>query len=104
MENSKYIWPSDAEFVKELNFLGKLFYYSGAGRFTGSIKYYASTGFEKWFVLRWWHPVVWIYALLSALLMIVSGVFLAIGTFFKELNKSSLIHLQGNLKKNKENC
>lgn len=32
-KNIKYIWPNDLEFVKNMNNLSKLFYYTGAGKF-----------------------------------------------------------------------
>ena len=99
-KNTKYIWPNDLEFVKNLNNLSKLFYYTGAGRFIGSVKHYYSTGFEKYFVLNWWHPLIWIYACLNLCISLVSGLFIAIGVCFKTFTQKQLIHKDGKLLKN----
>lgn len=100
IKNSKYIWPSDSEFAENLNNLGKFFYYTGAGRFIGSVKYYHSTGFEKYFVLNWWHPLIWLYAFLNLCISLVSGLFIAIGDCIKTFTKTQLIHKDGKLLKN----
>ena len=99
-KNSKYIWPSNSEFAKNLNNLGKLFYYTGAGRFIGGIKYYHSTGFEKYFVINWQHPLIWLYAFLNFCIALIMGLFTAIGIYFKSFTQKQLIHKEGKLLKN----
>lgn len=99
-KNTKYIWPSNSEFAKNLNNLGKFFYYTGAGRFVGSIKYYHSTGFEKCFIVNWWHPLIWLYAFLKLCISLISGLFMSIIVYFKALTQKQLIHKDGKLLKN----
>lgn len=99
-KNTKYIWPSNSDFAKNLNNLGKLFYYTGAGRFVGSIKYYHSTGFEKYFVVNWWHPLIWLYAFLNLCISLVSGLLMSIIVYFKALTQKQLIHKDCELLKN----
>jgi Na+/H+ antiporter NhaC len=99
-KNTKYIWPSNSDFAKNLNNLGKLFYYTGAGKFIGSIKYSHTTGFKRYFILNWWHPLIWLYAFLNLCISLISGLSIAIGVFFKTFTQTQLIHKDGILLKN----
>jgi Na+/H+ antiporter NhaC len=99
-KNTKYIWPSNSDFAKNLNNLGKLFYYTGAGKFIGSIKYSHTTGFKRYFILNWWHPLIWLYAFLNFCISLISGLFIAIGVCFKTFTQKQLIHKDGILLKN----
>lgn len=99
-ENKKYLWPSNREFSKHMNLLGKFFYYTGAGRFQKTTRYEGGGGYKKFFVMNWWHPFTWLYAAANALLSLLSGIILALGSFFKTLTASSTIYIESPLKKN----
>ncbi len=101
MDKELKLWPSNKEFVKGMIFLGKFFYYTGTGHFQKKIRY-DGRGYEKKFVMNWWHPFTWIYAAVNAFVLLISGIILALGAFVNTLVSFSIIRIEGPLKINKE--
>ena len=93
-EEKKYIWPSKKDFLDkscEHSLILKIFYYLGMYRFKDLTEYaekhkkfispdkkqiHANFSYVAWLEPRWWHPLMWLFA-----------IFIIIIAFFKEFFK-----------------